>query len=104
LLAKQVGVPTVFVFRIEDDKREVSISMTMLGNGDIQPSCDLVKSLEEGLVVCNIRHAISSSIVGTPPGVGPVRAGQRITAGITGHIEMSFPVVRRRQLGGSAGT
>lgn len=39
MLAKQAGVPTVY----EDDEIEVSISLTRLGKGDIQTSCDLVK-------------------------------------------------------------
>eukprot|EP00243_Klebsormidium_subtile_P008835 TRINITY_DN4280_c0_g1_i1.p1 TRINITY_DN4280_c0_g1~~TRINITY_DN4280_c0_g1_i1.p1 ORF type:complete len:227 (-),score=50.31 TRINITY_DN4280_c0_g1_i1:66-746(-) len=52
-----------------------------------------IMTLEEGDLI----------VTGTPPGVGPVKAGQAITAGITGHIEMSFPVIRRKQSGG-AGT
>ncbi|KAJ7517578.1 hypothetical protein O6H91_03G094800 [Diphasiastrum complanatum] len=34
-------------------------------------------------------------LTGTPPGVGPVKAGQTVTAGITGFLEMSFPVIMR---------
>ncbi len=34
-------------------------------------------------------------IAGTPSGVGPVKAGQKITAGITGLVEMSFDVKLR---------
>lgn len=35
-------------------------------------------------------------LTGTPPGVGPVMAGQKITTGITGLIEMSFDVQPRQ--------
>lgn len=34
-------------------------------------------------------------LTGTPSGVGPVKPGQRITAGITGLVEMSFDVKAR---------
>ena len=34
-------------------------------------------------------------LTGTPEGVGPVRPGQTINAGITGVTEMSFPVTSR---------
>lgn len=34
-------------------------------------------------------------LTGTPEGVGPVEAGQTITAGIDGLLEMSFPVVAK---------
>ncbi|KAH8970285.1 hypothetical protein BDL97_02G081100 [Sphagnum fallax] len=34
-------------------------------------------------------------LTGTPSGVGPVKAGQKITAGITGLVEMSFDVKLR---------
>lgn len=37
-------------------------------------------------------------LTGTPSGVGPVKAGQKITAGITGLIDMSFPVVSRQKM------
>lgn len=37
-------------------------------------------------------------LTGTPSGVGPVKAGQTITAGITGLIDMSFPVVTRQKM------
>lgn len=40
-------------------------------------------SLESGDVI----------ITGTPEGVGPVKPGQTVTAGIEGVLEMSFPVV-----------
>ena len=35
---------------------------------------------------------------GTPSGVGPVKAGQRMKAGITGLAEMSFDVKARKAL------
>ena len=35
-------------------------------------------------------------LTGTPEGVGPVVAGQTITAGIEGVAEISFPVVKRK--------
>ena len=34
-------------------------------------------------------------LTGTPEGVGPVKPGQTITAGIDGVVEMTFPVVER---------
>lgn len=34
-------------------------------------------------------------IIGTPEGVGPVKIGQKITAGITGLSEVQFDVDRR---------
>eukprot|EP01018_Ginkgo_biloba_P027885 Gb_40316 [translate_table: standard] len=37
-------------------------------------------------------------LTGTPPGVGPVKAGQAITAGITDLIEMSFDVQPRQKV------
>lgn len=33
---------------------------------------------------------------GTPQGVGPVRVGQKITAGITGLLDVHFDVQRRK--------
>ena len=33
--------------------------------------------------------------VGTPPGVGPVKVGQKITAGITGLLDVHFNVEKR---------
>ncbi|XXG84282.1 hypothetical protein AAC387_Pa10g1828 [Persea americana] len=36
-------------------------------------------------------------LTGTPKGVGPVRAGQKITAGITGLIDVYFDVQKRRR-------
>jgi len=35
-------------------------------------------------------------LTGTPSGVGPVAAGSVITCGITGLIDMKFPVVARK--------
>ncbi|XP_058076501.1 probable acylpyruvase FAHD1, mitochondrial isoform X2 [Magnolia sinica] len=35
-------------------------------------------------------------LTGTPKGVGPVRAGQKVTAGITGLIDVNFNVEKRR--------
>ena len=35
-------------------------------------------------------------LTGTPEGVGPVRPGQTISAGIDGVVEMTFPVVERK--------
>ncbi|KAI0504264.1 hypothetical protein KFK09_015216 [Dendrobium nobile] len=37
-------------------------------------------------------------LTGTPPGVGPVKIGQKITAGITGFIDAHFDVQRRQKL------
>ncbi|KAF6176749.1 hypothetical protein GIB67_031560 [Kingdonia uniflora] len=34
-------------------------------------------------------------LTGTPKGVGPVRAGQKITAGITGLVDVNFDVEKR---------
>ncbi|KAL5701322.1 acylpyruvate hydrolase [Ranunculus cassubicifolius] len=38
-------------------------------------------------------------LTGTPKGVSPVRAGQKITAGITGLIDMNFGVQKRQRPG-----
>ncbi|GBG78327.1 hypothetical protein CBR_g26355 [Chara braunii] len=46
-----------------------------------------IMTLEEGDII----------LTGTPPGVGPVKPGQHITAGITGYLEMGFPVCSRQQ-------
>jgi acylpyruvate hydrolase len=45
--------------------------------------CSNVMTLEEGDII----------LTGTPAGVGPVFAGQTVTAGISGLIEVKFPVV-----------
>ncbi len=45
--------------------------------------CSSIMTLEEGDVI----------LTGTPAGVGPVVPGQTISAGISGLIEMKFPVV-----------
>lgn len=37
------------------------------------------------------------SFAGTPEGVGPVRVGQKIKAGITGLIDVEFDVQRRKR-------
>eukprot|EP00743_Colponemidia_sp_Colp-15_P001313 GILK01001438.1.p2 GENE.GILK01001438.1~~GILK01001438.1.p2 ORF type:complete len:270 (+),score=45.02 GILK01001438.1:108-812(+) len=44
-----------------------------------------IMTLEEGDTI----------LTGTPSGVGPIRAGDTISAGIEGLVEMSFPVVDR---------
>ncbi|KAJ6852631.1 uncharacterized protein M6B38_253760 [Iris pallida] len=36
-------------------------------------------------------------LTGTPEGVGPVKAGQKITAGITGFIDVQFDVQKRQR-------
>jgi len=36
-------------------------------------------------------------LTGTPPGVGPVKAGQKITAGITNLLEVCFNVAKRQK-------
>ncbi|XP_044479982.1 probable acylpyruvase FAHD1, mitochondrial [Mangifera indica] len=38
-------------------------------------------------------------LTGTPPGVGPVKAGQKITAGITGLLDVHFDVAKRQRPG-----
>ncbi|KAJ4956483.1 hypothetical protein NE237_013266 [Protea cynaroides] len=38
-------------------------------------------------------------LTGTPEGVGPVKAGQKITAGITGITEINFDVQKREKAG-----
>ncbi|KAL5996186.1 Acylpyruvase fahd1, mitochondrial [Asimina triloba] len=38
-------------------------------------------------------------LTGTPKGVGPVRAGQKITAGLTGLIDVNFNVQKRQRPG-----
>lgn len=40
-------------------------------------------------------------LTGTPPGVGPVKAGQKITAGITNLLEVHFNVEKREKPGSS---
>ncbi|KAK6930192.1 Fumarylacetoacetase-like, C-terminal [Dillenia turbinata] len=39
-------------------------------------------------------------LTGTPEGVGPVKAGQRITAGITGLLDVHFNIGQRQKPGG----
>ena len=41
-------------------------------------------------------------LTGTPEGVGPVSPGSTITAGISGVIEVQFPVVEEKRNGGGA--
>lgn len=38
-------------------------------------------------------------LTGTPQGVGPVKAGQKITAGITGLLDVHFDIEKRRRPG-----
>lgn len=38
-------------------------------------------------------------LTGTPQGVGPVKVGQKITAGVTGLLDVHFDVDKRRKLG-----
>ncbi|KAJ1395227.1 Fumarylacetoacetase-like, C-terminal [Sesbania bispinosa] len=40
-------------------------------------------------------------LTGTPPGVGPVKEGQKITAGITGLVDVEFNVEKRIKPGNS---
>ncbi|XP_020266319.1 acylpyruvase FAHD1, mitochondrial, partial [Asparagus officinalis] len=40
-------------------------------------------------------------LTGTPQGVGPVRAGQKITAGISGIIDVQFDVQKRQRAASS---
>ena len=44
---------------------------------------------------------LKSFSAGTPQGVGPVKVGQRITAGITDLIDVHFSVEKRRRPGSS---
>lgn len=43
--------------------------------------------------------AFESVCAGTPQGVGPVKAGQKITAGITDLIDVHFNVEKRKRAG-----
>ncbi|KAL9407762.1 hypothetical protein AB3S75_046328 [Citrus x aurantiifolia] len=38
-------------------------------------------------------------LTGTPQGVGPVKAGQKTTAGITGLLDVHFDIEKRRRPG-----
>lgn len=58
----------------------------IFGVADLLSHISTVFTLEEGDVV----------LTGTPEGVGPVRAGQRIACGITGLASMEFDVAQRR--------
>lgn len=50
----------------------------------------------------NPNHSrIHAHYVGTPEGVGPVRAGQKITAGITGIIDVHFDIQKRQKASSS---
>lgn len=44
---------------------------------------------------------IDAVCAGTPPGVGPVKAGQKITAGITNLQDVYFNVEKRQKPGSS---
>jgi len=68
---RQRGLCELMVFKVPELIAHVSHIMT----------------LEEGDMV----------LTGTPAGVGPVREGQTMEAGITGLVSMKFPVVRRPQ-------
>ncbi len=47
--------------------------------------------------MCHISHAHVGDLIltGTPSGVGPVRPGQLITAGLTGISDITFGVQQR---------
>jgi hypothetical protein len=63
----------------------------ILTGSDIFSTCSLFLHLRFlcGLFIC--------SSTGTPEGVGPVRVGQKITAGITDLIDVEFDVQRRNR-------
>lgn len=41
-------------------------------------------------------ESVHVTLTGTPQGVGPVRVGQKIDAGITGLLDVHFEVERRQ--------
>ncbi|GAB4851308.1 Acylpyruvase fahd1, mitochondrial [Ancistrocladus abbreviatus] len=68
---RQKGSTTDMIFKIPFIISHISTIMTLL----------------EGDVI----------LTGTPQGVGPVKAGQKITAGITGLLEVHFDVAKREK-------
>ncbi|KAA3467908.1 acylpyruvase FAHD1, mitochondrial-like [Gossypium australe] len=60
-----------------------------------------IMTLFEGdtILTVLIRHSVDFTFVGTPQGVGPVKVGQKITAGITGLVEVCFDVGKRQTPG-----
>lgn len=69
---------------VDGHERQRGSTSLMLHNiPEILAEVTEIMTLEEGDLI----------LTGTPEGVGPVEVGQTITAGITGLIEVSFPVV-----------
>lgn len=61
-------------------------------------SCSLILSrVTQQLIVLPV-HGITFPYAGTPKGVGPVKIGQKIEAGITGLLDVHFDVERRSRV------
>ena len=58
----------------------------------------IIISVKRNITTCLHFSQLFFLMPGTPSGVGPVKAGQLITAGITGLVDMSFPVVSRHKV------
>lgn len=62
------------------------------------------RSHEADHLIAPVVHLLLISLwtyAGTPRGVGPVKVGQKITAGITGLLDIHLSVEKRRELGSS---
>eukprot|EP00898_Chlorokybus_atmophyticus_P004202 jgi/Chlat1/4783/Chrsp308S04746 len=72
--------------KVDGQLRQKASTRDMLYNiPSIVSHVSQIMTLQEGDLI----------LTGTPEGVGPVHAGQTITAGITGIMEMEFPVIAR---------
>jgi acylpyruvate hydrolase len=78
---------TTLWLKVDDELRQHGSTSDMIFSIPFLVShISSIMTLEEGDLI----------LTGTPAGVGPVKPGQRLTAGIDGlQLEMSFPVVER---------
>nr|XP_028947260.1 uncharacterized protein LOC114820524 [Malus domestica] len=61
----------------------------------------LSSQLRIGRVRTRLWVELSSVVAGTPRGAGPVKTGQKITAGITNLVDVQFNIEKRQKQGSS---
>ncbi|KAK4338873.1 hypothetical protein RND71_040335 [Anisodus tanguticus] len=86
---RQKGSTRDMIFKIPYLISHISSIMTLL-QGDV-----ILTVYSNNKVVKHLQLLDERVIVGTPKGVGPVKVGQKIDAGITGLLDVHFDVGRR---------
>ncbi|KAK9182306.1 hypothetical protein WN944_025449 [Citrus x changshan-huyou] len=97
---RQKGFTKDMIFKIPYLISHISSIVTLV-QGDVMLTLNRAYYAYEGVLSLCISYVISVIIViyCTPQGVGPVKVGQKITAGITGLLDVHFDIEKRRRPG-----